>query len=229
MKKLSGMSKGFVIVLIVLLVALTGLTIMERVGYPLMYTHITMVGSGVLLLVLLVWGAVAIFRRLKTRLTRILLGIVAGFIVMFALTLIMTIAQMSSLQPFNTITLPSGERVVVLYTLDTGFVDEAEMLAAEARMDARVDAMVAEGVLELAEGTQPVDYPSESYGYLYTAYPRVMGFFVDAKARSEGFLYMGVASEAEIKYVYSEADNTVRFYIENAEPGDEGEIVLYME
>lgn len=238
MKKLSGVNKGFVIVLLVLMVALIALSIIETMGYPLIYTHVTLLGTGVLVLVLLVWAAVAIFRRFSSRMSRIIagtvLGLVVAFVGMMGLTYLLTYAQLAMLQPYATISSPAGEKVAIMYTVDTGFVDEESLRAAEARMDARkaqLDAEAAaagEVVTETTDETGVVDYPSEAYGFVYAAYPRVMGLFIDATADSQGLIYRGSASEAEIKFEWTD-DNTVRFYLENPEPGDEGEIVLTLD
>jgi len=237
MKKLSGINKVFAIILLVLMVVLIALGIVERMGYPLIYTHVTLLGTGVMLMVLLVWGAVSLFRRFSSRMSRIvggtLLGLVVFFIGMAGLTYLLTYAQLAMMQPYATISSPAGEKVAIMYTVDTGFVSEEELRATEARMDARkaqLDAEAAaagEAVAVTPDDAEVVDYPSEAYGFVYAAFPRVMGMFIDATADSQGLIYRGSVSEAEIKYEWLD-DNTVRFYLNNAEVGDEGEIVLTM-
>lgn len=62
-------------------------------------------------------------------------------------------------------------------------------------------------------------------GYRYSAYPRYLRFFYDTKWPAEGALEIGCASDALLKYEWTEP-GTLHLYIDGAQVGDAGELTL---
>ena len=81
------------------------------------------------------------------------------------------------------------------------------------------------------EATEEEELSSENmigvYGYVYTAYPSVMGIFYRPDADTEGAIYRGYSSESRILYEWTDDGDTIRIYLEDAEPGDSGEIIVH--
>lgn len=104
----------------------------------------------------------------------------------------------------------------MLARVDTGIGGEDDYDATMARMDARREAICA----ETGEAVDPEEYPRGAFGYVYTAYPKVMGLFYNKNADSQGQIYRGCESEAKLLYEWTDGD--VRFYLENPEVGRRG-------
>ncbi len=266
--ELTGFNKVMVIYLVVLAVALTVLSILERCGIYLIYSGVTLGGVVLLLWSLMVWGAVALFRRFRRPAFRAVGGIALALVVMLAGMLMMQYTMMfiAWMLPYHyaTIDSPDGGSVVLMRGWDLFPEDEAEDAALQARMDARRDALLAgdataapEAVPEAeapeaetatdagavsapeaedasaaetapaAEDGEAEEYPTEAFGYVYTAYPSLLGgYFYRVDGDSEGEIYLGNASQARIRYDWLDGD-TVHIYLLDAEPGDEGEIVVH--
>lgn len=241
---LSKFSIGMMIALGVCSIVLMITTALEQSGTRMVYTAFNLMGCGVMIMGLLVWALGLIFIRLKKRTTKLVVGTLLGFVLMiigvFIFTFLGMFAQYALPQKFGTIESPEGKKVVMMYMEDTGLSSAEEFDAMLARMDARAEyieskaAETAEVAPEATETTETAEvteesagYPEEARGLVFSAFPMKMGFFFDAEAEIEGAIYRGVASEAKILYEWID-ENTVRFYLENAEPGDEGEFILHM-
>jgi len=194
-----------------------------------MYTSAIFMGSALALFSLLVWGAVSLVRRVSEK-NRFRVGVICAAVLFMlgsmAFTLLLGISDMM-LNPYATITSPEGRKVLVMRMYDMGMNSEEGYVEMTQRMDARVAGMVDENGQPYVVGNIE-SYPAEAHGYAYYAYPRKLGFFVDVTAESQGIIYRGRASEAEIKFEWTSEDS-VRFYLENPEIGDEGEIILSFE
>ena len=107
---------------------------------------------------------------------------------------------------------------------DMGMSSEEGYAEMTQRMDARIAGMVDENGQPYVV-TDMNSYPADAHGYVFYAYPKKFGFFFDAMADIQGAIYRGSASKAEIKYEWT-GEDSVRFYLENPEVGDEGELIL---
>lgn len=224
MKKMSGFNKFMLISISVLCVIMLTVSIMEKCGLSLITAEAALLGCILVVVMLAVWGAVTLYRRIKSKSLRIAAGLLMGFLVVllggYASAYVMQFSQLALPHEYATIASPSGKKVVVLARVDTGIGGEDDYDATMARMDARREAICA----ETGEAVDPEEYPRGAFGYVYTAYPKVMGLFYNKNADSQGQIYRGCESEAKLLYEWTDGD--VRFYLENPEVGDEGEISL---
>lgn len=225
-RRLSKFSIVMVLWLTVLMLALIAVMGLERAGTVIMYTSAIFMGSALALFSLLVWGAVCWVKRMKEK-NRFKGGaIIAAVLFMIGSMAFSVLLQLGDmmLNPYATISSPEGKQVLVLKMYDLGMGSEEDNAAMVERMDARLAGMVDENGQPYVV-TEETGYPADAYGLIYTAYPKKAGFFFDATADSQGYIYRGMASQAEIKYEWT-GEDSVRFYLENAEPGDSGEIIL---
>ena len=225
MKKLSGFSRIMVIYIAILCAVLLVISVLERFGLCLIATEAGMLGCILLLVSLLVWGAVSLCRRVRTRGVRLVAGLAMGFVVLLigsvSMTYVLQFSQLALYHEYATITSPTGKKVVVMTAIDSGIESPEAYAAVLERMDARAVALTGE---HLPEG-EDSEYPRGAFGYVYTAYPKVLGVFYNRNADSQGVIYRGCESQAKLLYEWAD-DGSVRFYLENPEIGDEGEILL---
>lgn len=223
-KKLSGFNKFMLIYISVLCAVMLVLSIMERCGLSLIMAESVLLGCILVVVSLAVWGAVALYRIIGNKTLRIVAGLLMAFVIVllgsYAAAYVMQFGQLALPHEFATVMSASGEKVVVLAAVDTGMGSEETYDATMARMDARREAICAAA----GEEVDPEEYPRGAFGYAYTVYPKVMGLFYNKNADSQGVIYRGCESEAKLLYEWS--DDSVRFYLENPEVGDEGEILL---
>ena len=286
---LTGFNKFMAIYLAVLAFLLIVVGILDRFGLRLVYTGFSIGGVVLFLWSLMVWGAVALRRKLQRPAVRMAVTVVLVIVVLFAGTFmmqnVMMYTQFMLPHRFATIESPDGGSVALMYQWDFFAEDEAASAEIEARMEARREMLLAEqeaaaeptpapeATAEAAESTpevgataeateataspestaEPASSPASTagadeetaspeateeeelssenmigmYGYVYTAYPSVMGIFYRPDADTEGEIYRGYLSESRILYEWTDEGDTIRIYLEDAEPGDSGEIIVH--
>ena len=285
---LTGFNKFMAIYLAVLAFLLIVVGILDRFGLRLVYTGFSIGGVVLFLWSLMVWGAVALRRKLQRPAVRMAVTVVLVIVVLFAGTFmmqnVMMYTQFMLPHRFATIESPDGGSVALMYQWDFFAEDEAAAAEIEARMEARREMLLAEqeaaestpapeATAEAAESTsapeataeateataspestaEPASSPASTagaaeetaspeateeeelssenmigmYGYVYTAYPSVMGIFYRPDADTEGAIYRGYSSESRILYEWTDDGDTIRIYLEDAEPGDSGEIIVH--
>lgn len=323
---LTGFNKFMAIYLAVLAFLLIVVGILDRFGLRLVYTGFSIGGVVLFLWSLMVWGAVALRRKLQRPAVRMAVTVVLVIVVLFAGTFmmqnVMMYTQFMLPHRFATIESPDGGSVALMYQWDFFAEDEAAAAEIEARMEARREMLLAEqeaaaeptpspeaaemtsvpeaaaeaaemtsapeataeaaestsapeATAEAAESTpevgataeateataspestaEPASSPASTadaaagtpspeasgegteelssenmigvYGYVYTAYPSVMGIFYRPDADTEGEIYRGYLSESRILYEWTDEGDTIRIYLEDAEPGDSGEIIVH--
>lgn len=316
---LTGFNKFMAIYLAVLAFLLIVVGILDRFGLRLVYTGFSIGGVVLFLWSLMVWGAVALRRKLQRPAVRMAVTVVLVIVVLFAGTFmmqnVMMYTQFMLPHRFATIESPDGGSVALMYQWDFFAEDEAAAAEIEARMEARREMLLAEqeaaaeptpapeaaemtsapeAAAEAAESTpapettaeaaestpevgataeateataspestaEPASSPASTadaaagtpspeaagspeasgegteelssenmigmYGYVYTAYPSVMGIFYRPDADTEGEIYRGYLSESRILYEWTDEGDTIRIYLEDAEPGDSGEIIVH--
>lgn len=227
-RQLSTLTKVMLSVLSALLVAMAVISVLERIGYYLIRTEISMLGLLMIPFFLLCWGCIVLFRKIKNKWGRIIGGFAMMFILVliveFGLTYAAQFAQLILPSKYSVITSESGRKAVVMQMVDSGFGEgEEAMIAANDRMTERFEYLKANDLIteELAEG----EYPLASFGYTYRAYPVKARIFFHKKADVEGTVYRGYESEAKLLYEWIDED-TLRLYLENPEVGDSGEVVV---
>lgn len=174
---------------------------------------------------------------------------------MVAMTYVSQYSQLLLESEYATFTSADGRKVVVMRRVDTGIESDEAFYEMQDRMYARYDEYLreqaenqeepaasaapeataapdatAEPASDAAQGETSAeeeipDFPIEAYGYVYTAYPRALGFFYRPDADTEGVIYRGYSSEAKILYAWND-DGSVRIYLENPEVADSGEITV---
>lgn len=258
-REISGFSKFIVIVEAVLAVVLTVISVLDRCGLRLIAAELPMFGCILMVVLLLLWGAVLLFRKITSRTVRMVVSLLVCVIgVTVGMTLITQFLQLMQLTlpyEFATVESPEGKKVVVLMTVDTGAQGEEEFAAMLERMNVRREAILAaatpapeveaeavepetaeaetkaapeateEVTEEAAVAPDGQEYPSGAFGWVYTAYPKAAGLFYRPNADVTGEIYRGTESAAELRFEWT-GENSVRLYLENAEPGDSGEIVV---
>ena len=285
---LTGFNKFMAIYLAVLAFLLIVVGVLDRFGLRLVYTGFSIGGVVLFLWSLMVWGAVALRRKLQRPAVRMVVTVVLVIVVLFAGTFmmqnVMMYTQFMLPHRFATIESPDGGSVALMYQWDFFAEDEAAAAEIEARMEARREMLLAEqeaaestpapeATAEAAESTsvpeataeateataspestaEPASSPASTagaaeetaspeateeeelssenmigmYGYVYTAYPSVMGIFYRPDADTEGAIYRGYSSESRILYEWTDDGDTIRIYLEDAEPGDSGEIIVH--
>ena len=225
MKKLSGFSRFMVVYTAILCAILLVISVMERFGLCLIATEAGMLGCVLLVISLLVWGAVSLCRKVRAKPVRLVAGLAMALVILligsFALTYIMQFSQIALYHEYATITSPEGKKVVVMAAIDSGMESPEAYEAVLQRMDARAVALTGEH----RPVGEDAEYPRGAFGYVYTVYPKVLGVFYQKNADSQGVIYRGCESQAKLLYEWAD-DGSVRFYLENPEVGDEGEILL---
>ena len=223
MKKLSGFNRFMLIYISILCVVLLAISLLQRFGLCLIATEAAMLGCILMVVSLLVWGAVTLCRRVRNKSVRIVAGLAMGLVILligsFSMTYVLQFSQLALPHEYATITSPEGKTVVVMAAVDSGVESPEAYAAVLERMDARAVALTGE---HLPEG-EDAAYPRGSFGYVYTAYPKVMGIFYRQTDASSGVIYRGCESQAKLLYEWAD-DGSVRFYLENPEVGDSGEI-----
>jgi len=110
---------------------------------------------------------------------------------------------------FRTEKSPAGKNVALFYAYSDNMINE--------RRAARTG------------GDEEADFIIEDYSYQFTAYPRMLGVFYDARQPSEGEMYVTYAEDAalreKVKTEWTD-DNTWRVYTDEPGEFDSGELTL---
>lgn len=200
-----------------LILLLTFVGIMDWFGYKMMDMTLEFAFFTLLICSALIALAVWIIRRIMRSWVKVVIGSLAGFII---LALAMGIMAMMSVMllynipmHYTTLASPEGNTAVVM-RLFSRDMDAANARAAERR------------------GAEPEsdaeDYVLGDLAYEYTAYPRVARFFYNSKQPSEGTVEIGCDSEGQLMYEWKD-DSTLHMYIENPDTYDRGELTLSFE
>ena len=200
---------GVLVVIAVALAALRSAHILPLHGEIVLFLPILIV------LLLLGWGASALFRRVRGRTARVLVGVGLGLLLFVLVTVAFTyvsfIATVSLPRPYTTLTSPSGGRkLAVLRSLDTD----------EARIGARKAARLA------GDPDGDPDTIVDDWGYVYAAYPRVARFFYRNDVDAQGEVVIGYTSDATLMVEWAEGETQARFYADNPGVADGGELVV---
>ena len=196
-------------VLLILILTLIG--VFGQLGYAFIDMRLACGLFGLLICSALVAGTVWLVKRFDSKAAKILAGCV-GVLLTFAAAVVLVIVCSLMLNfgvpaHYTTLVSEDGDAAVVL-----------RMISGDAQLR---ELRVAEYGTTQDENT--LDF--SVLGYSYSAYPRVMCFFYDTKRPAEGGLEIGCASDALLKYEWTDA-NTLHLYIDGAQVGDEGELTL---
>ena len=246
-RPLSTFSKVMMIAIGATSMLLIATTLLEQNGIRLLsLPELNFLGCVVIIVELLIWGAVSISRRINGKNGKMIFNLIAVLVIMmvgmFLSTYIMQFGQLTLPHAYGTIQSPAGRKIVIVNSVDTGMNGDGDFAAMLARMDERVAYIEANASPAPADGELSAEaeataeptaddgavldsYPYGAYGYVYCAYPRVLGIFYNMNVSVEGLIYRGCESQARLCYEWLD-DTTVRFYLEDAEPGDSGEILL---
>ena len=188
-----------------LILLLTAIGIMTRLGYLLIRANVEYLLFGLFLCSALVAGLVWLCNRIRLKWLRIVAGGVGALLVLLLAMAVLMVYMMQMLftRPTYYTTLTSGGKTdaVVLRR-----ISDDETLAAER-----------------AEALGETELTGEHYGFLYEVHPRALHFFYNAKIVSDGRLEIGSESQAQLMYEWLD-DETLHMYIDNPEPGDGGEL-----
>lgn len=251
-RSLSTFSKVMMIVLGVTALVLVVTTLLEQCGYHLLrLPEFNLLGCVAMIVEALIWGAGSIRSRLRGKNSTLIFTMVAVLVIMlvgmFLSTYIMQFGQLTLPHAYGSIKSPTGRTIEIVSAVDTGLASEEDFLEMLARMDERrayieasatpapegSDGTAAQPTTAPEESAAPVsaadvsldDYPYGAYGYMFCAYPRKLGLFYDSNVSVEGLIYRGAESQSRLCYEWID-DTTVRFYLEDPEPGDSGEVLL---
>ena len=171
--------KVILIILAVQVLLIIALSVLQRFGLSLIKGAITLYLPIAALFVLVIWGAYVLIRRIRNRTAKIIVGGAVVLVVMVVLMLVFTyvgfVATITVPQKYTTINSPSGaHKLVVMRALDP---DEERI---EARKAARLE----------ADPDGDPDVTVRDWGYVYRAYPQVMGMFYRSNADVEGEIYL---------------------------------------
>ena len=194
-----------------LIVILTVIGIFGQMGYAFIDMGLACALFGLLFCSALVALTVWLVRRCEGKAGKIAVGSI-GVLVTFASAIILSMVCTMMLNfgvpaHYTTLVSEDGSAAVILREFSSDEILRRQRIGDQA-------------TLPEAEG---VDF--STMGYSYLAYPRVMRFFYDTECPAEGRLEIGCASEALLKYEW-QAENVLHLYIEDAQPGDDGELVL---
>lgn len=243
--QLSTFSRVMIAVIAVVIAIVMTFTILDGAGLHLLVPEIISVGSAAVPVLLLFWAGVSIYNRIRSEKAQRIYRIVGLSIGMgLAAFILVAAAQLTMYampHAYGTIESPLGQKVVILRLNDVGAGTEEDYNATIARMNARVEYLNGQS----AEAAPEVDsenvnsdsnyeaavalesYPYEAYGHVYIALPKKAGIFYTSNVEIEGEIYRGESSKSGLFFEWLD-DTTVRFYLENPEPGDEGEMILRM-
>jgi len=211
--RLNKADKVIFIVLTALLLVMAVLSVMSRFAIMLIDGKMYIFGAIAGLIIMLGWAGYAIVRRIKNKTTRLVTGTVLSVVLFILVTICITFIGMVAFVtiPVEFDTVVNGDKqVVILRGYD---VDEERMLQ---RYNERV---------KQNPGTE-IEQSPEDYGFSYYAYPKVMGIFYRADAKTEGEVYIGQNSEATLMIEWLD-ENTAHLFVANPGIGDGGDLYLY--
>lgn len=228
--RLSTFSKVMIALIAVDILVVMIFTILDGFGLHLLIPEIISVGSALVIVLFLVWVGVGVYNRIRSERARRVyrvIGLSLGMgISMFLLVVAAQLTMYAMPHAYGTIESPLGQKVVILRLNDVGAGTEQDFAATLARMNARVAHLGGEELADANDAVEQLEsYPEEAYGHVYIALPRKLGIFYTSNAQIEGEIYRGSASQSGLFFEWID-DTTVRFYLENPEPGDEGSMTL---
>ena len=214
-----------------LAVALLALGVLQRFGIMPIQGAIILYLPLLALLALLGWGVYALASKITSRTVKILVA--GGLALVLMLVLLLSFSYFSYLsffatpQRYSTLVSPSGDhKLVVLRAFDTD----------EARTEERRAARLA------ADPDGDAETSVEDWGFIYKAYPQVLGIFYRIDADVEGEVYLSAGdllpaqeavseddaqaegpSRGTLMLEWLENDTVAHFFVENpgtAEGGD---------
>lgn len=201
---------GYFILLILLL---TFIGVMDWCGYKMLDMTLEFAFFTLLICSALIALTVWIMRRIMRSWVKVVIGSIAGLVILALAMGIMSMMSMMLLynipMHYTTLTSPNGKDAVVL------------------RLFSRdMDAANARAAVRKAEESQPDgdDYVLGDLAYEYTAYPRAAKFFYNSRKPSQGTVEIGCSSEGQLMYEWEE--DILHMYIENPEEYDRGELTL---
>ena len=229
-------SDRVLLIISLVLALLTGaLLILQKVGLSLIDGAIMIYLPLLTLFVLVGWGGYALIRRIYNQTVRMIVGGVLGLLLVLAVMMVYTYVSYMAFylipQKYSAMVSPTGgHRLVVMRGFDT--VEEHHQQRKAARLAADPDATEEDVISD--------------WGYMYRAYPQVLGLFYKTNANVEGEVYLdieepnaqpqsdqaGEATQAEaepkaphgtLMVEWLDNDATAHFFVENpgvAEGGD---------
>lgn len=207
---LTGGDRIVAFVLMFLVIVSLALAGLDALGLSLVFGELYLFLPMTAALLLVGWGLSALWRRLKNRVVRYIVGALMILLMTLLLTLALTYGGL-----YSGLTLPKqyavvsddGHSLVVLRVLDPD----------QSRIDARHAARLA------ADPGGDSEITAEDWGYTYTAYARAgLGLFYRPDSLIEGEVHIGYASRAELMVEWM--DGVGHFFIKNPEIGDDGEM-----
>lgn len=204
--------KWFVLAYFVLLILiLTIIGVFGQLGYAFINMGMACALFGLLICSALIAGTVWLVKRFYAKTAKILVGCI-GVLLTFAAAVALSMVCSMMLNfgvpaHFTSLVSENGDAAVVLRMISSN----------EQLRNLRVEEY------GTAQDENTLDF--SVLGYSYSAYPRVMRFFYDTDRPAEGSLEIGCASDALLKYEWTDA-NTLHLYIDGAQVGDEGELTL---
>ena len=162
-----------------LTLVIIALSILQRCGLSLINGTLSMYLPFLALFVWVGWGGYALVRKIGSRTARLVVGGVLVLLLSLVLVLVFTyigfVGSITMPQRYATVRSPSGlHELVVLRALDP---DEDRM---ESRRIARLE----------ADPDGETEITVNDWGYLYRAYPQVMGIFYRSNANVDGEVYL---------------------------------------
>lgn len=226
----------FLIIIAVLLLVTIVLNVIQRFGLYLINGAMTLYIPTMAVIVLLGWGGFALVRHISNRTVKLVVGGLLALVGMLGLTLAFSyvgfVATFAIPQSYTTVRSPvNGQTVVVLRALDPD----------EDRIEERKAARLA------ADPDGDPEVTVQDWGYLYRAYPRVLGLFYRQNADLEGEVRLAYGSgtaqapaEGEeapaetptrgtLMVEWLDEGKTVHFFVDNPGPAEGGECTLHLD
>ena len=215
-RALQGPDKFILIAVGLLIVCSAVLTAMQRGGLTLIHAEMLVYLPALAVFILLGWGAYALFRRIRRRTLRMLVGTLMGVVLVLLLLLafsyISFFCSLTIPQRCAEVTSPSGaHRLVILRVLDP---DES-----------RIEARRAERIAEDPESDPEVT--PDDWGYIYTAYPRTMGAFYRSDADVEGEVCLSYAGGGTLLVEWLDDEATAHFYVDDPHTSEGGDFYVH--
>lgn len=213
----------------VLLLLIIALGIFQRCGLTPVKGELLLYLPVLTLFLLVGWGVYALIRRIKSRTVKLLVG--GGAAILLLLVLVVAFTYISYIgfyvipQRYTAMTSPSGaHRLLVMRTFDTD----------EQRIQTRKAARLEENPDSGEENSV------EDWGYVYRAYPQVLGIFYRSNADVEGEVYLnidGIPGDSEstetseqtrgtLMVEWLEEEKVAHFFVENPGAAEGGECTL---
>lgn len=209
--------KSFILAyFIILMLTLTFIGIMDRMGYKMIDMSLEFA-----IFILLVCSALAglalwLTRRFQHGWSKAVVGTMSALLILTlavgGLALFSMMMLYSIPMHYTTLISPNGEKAVVMRMFSR------DMEATAARAQQR----------RSQENEAEEDYALSDLAYSYTVYPSVAHFFYNSKQPSDGNVEIGCESEGQLMYEWLD-ENTLHMYIEEVEVYDKGELMLTFE